>query len=223
MIKYHPDENMLAEYVAGSLDKALAIAVKTHICFCQECANRIKAFQLVGAAMFCPNGDTKTAADNKEKLAGDFEKLMAKIQTRAEPIAVAASSRPATSSLPPIVEKLLPQGEIPWHRVSPSLRQCNLSAGQSRYEVSLYKIRRGGKVTEHDHRGREITIVLQGAFSDESGNYEVGDFITQLPGQRHRPRASEDRDCLCFAVVEAPIKLTGLASVLNPFVRFRPT
>jgi putative transcriptional regulator len=39
----------------------------------------------------------------------------------------------------------------------------------------------------------------------------------------HRPRATENQDCLCLTVVAAPPRVTGLFGVLiNPFLRIEP-
>ena len=95
--------------------------------------------------------------------------------------------------------------------------------GERRYELALHKIDAGGKVPDHDHRGQEITVVLKGSFSDEDGVYQPGDFLVREPGESHRPMAAQNDDCICLSVLEAPIKLKGLKSLLNPFLSFSPS
>ena len=73
------------------------------------------------------------------------------------------------------------------------------------------------------HAGSEITVVLHGSFSDQDGRYAQGDFLVRGPGDEHRPVAAADSDCLCLAVLDAPIRLGGLLGRLaNPFLRIHP-
>lgn len=86
-----------------------------------------------------------------------------------------------------------------------------------------HHIRAGGKVLAHGHAGSEITVVLHGSFSDQDGRYAQGDFLVRGPGDEHRPVAAADSDCLCLAVLDAPIRLGGLLGRLaNPFLRIHP-
>jgi putative transcriptional regulator len=229
VIRFHPDENLLLEYSAGTLDPGLAIAVKTHISMCPKCQSTVNKLNTIGAGLL-----DKASAHEHEQLETDetasFSALMRHIrQTEENAIKFESKVEPPKVSsrgtqLPPIVEKLLPATSLRWKRVSPSLKQANLETGQNRYEVCLHKIRKGGKVAEHDHRGTEITIVLRGAFSDEKGTYRRGDFLMRAPGDTHRPTATQDQDCLCLSVCEAPVKLTGLlGKIVNPFLPFRPS
>lgn len=224
-IKFHPDENTLAEYASGVIDSGLAIAVKAHLDMCPQCRNRTKELKLVGASFF---EQTTETTNNEYNEAESFSKLMARIKQMAtqptDSTQDAAKDNDATRNLPSIVSKLLAkQGKLNWQFVSPSLRQANLVTGQDKYEVCLHKIKRGGKVVEHDHQGRELTVVLEGSFSDESGTYRKGDFILRAPGDKHRPTATQDQDCLCLSVVEAPVKLTGFfGKLINPFLSISP-
>ena len=43
------------------------------------------------------------------------------------------------------------------------------------------------------------------------------------PGDVHRPSATQDQACICLSVLSAPIKLTGIKQVLNPFMQFNPS
>jgi len=230
VIRFHPDENMLLEYSAGTLDPALAIAVKAHLSMCTKCQASVKAYTDIGAQVF----DTAERHDAyKQDEKESFKALMQHIRAseksgihveQAKIDSPPKHKRKTADPLPEIVQRLLPSKKrLKWRRVSPSLKQANLSSGQDKYEVCLHKIRKGGKVAEHDHNGREATVVLRGAFSDENGTYKRGDFLLKEPGDTHRPTATQDQDCLCLSVCEAPVKLTGLlGKIINPFLPFHP-
>ena len=51
MIRFHPDENMLVEYTAGSLSTALAIAVKAHLQMCSVCRERVSQLNMLGSVL----------------------------------------------------------------------------------------------------------------------------------------------------------------------------
>ena len=73
----------------------------------------------------------------------------------------------------------------------------------------------------HTHGGEEITLVLAGAFSDEHGFYERGDVAVANENIEHRPVAHASGDCICLAVTDAPVRLTGgVGRLLNPFLKF---
>jgi putative transcriptional regulator len=72
----------------------------------------------------------------------------------------------------------------------------------------------------HDHGSSEMTLVLQGGFSDADGDYTVGDFIEKAPGEPHSPSTDGTEGCVSLITHERPIKpLTLLGKLLKPFAR----
>ncbi len=124
--------------------------------------------------------------------------------------------------LPDCIQEFLPEDGLCWRKLTRSLRAARISVGEDKCELGLHWIAAGGKTPEHDHRGLEITVVLQGSFSDEDGVYQEGDFLVREPGDIHRPRAARDEECVCLSVLEAPIKLTGVKRIMNVLMGFVP-
>ncbi len=224
MTNFHPSEDILVEFSSGNLDWAISIAVSAHLQLCPACKQKITQLNALGSAML--NRTTSVAVEEKS-----FDTLMARIksiETNQEKPTITAkdeqTSCERTKHLPPVVQKLIPKKKpLKWSFISPSLKAAQLETGQNKYEVSFHKIKRGGKVAEHDHKGLEVTLILEGSFSDSEGNYVVGDFLVKKPGDVHRPIAAQDQDCLCLSVVEAPVKVTGLmGKVINPFLSVNP-
>ena len=221
MPKLHPCDNTLAEYSAGSLEFAHSICVSAHLDYCADCRRKVAQFNTLGAEMLINQKQATTVNLT-------FDQLMAAIQAAPEIQYIRDEQNDRenawASELPKVVQRLLPkQGKLKWKVASPSLREAKLETGQNKSEVSLYKIRRGGNVAEHNHKGREVTLVLEGAFSDSVGTYNVGDYVVREAGEIHRPIATQDRDCLCLSVLDAPLKLTGMMGALvNPFLSFQP-
>lgn len=67
-------------------------------------------------------------------------------------------------------------------------------------DARLLKIRPGAAIPHHDHYGQELTLVLQGGFSDEKGVYHRGDVCAGQAGEPHTPVGLAGEPCICFAV-----------------------
>jgi len=221
MTHYHPDQFLLNDYVAGSLPGAVALPIAVHLEFCAQCRAEVAQLSRLGAELFggldpVPVGDDA------------FARLLDRLDGKGAVPAVAPAPKRAERTrdgLPRALRSLVPGGveELDWKRVSGSLRASRLGFGDPRREVSLQHIRAGGKVLAHGHAGSEITVVLRGSFSDADGRYQEGDFLVRGPDDEHRPVAAADGDCLCLAVMDAPIRLGGLLGRLaNPFLRIHP-
>ncbi|MFL0805310.1 MAG: ChrR family anti-sigma-E factor [Agarilytica sp.] len=224
MTNFHPSEDLLVEFSSGNLDWAVSITVSAHLHLCPACKQKITQLNTLGSAML-------TRAEPIEVKESSFDHLMARIKNtetdQKNPGVSAQEVQPGcdrTKHLPSVVQKLIPKEKpLKWSFISPSLKAAQLETGQNKYEVSFHKIKRGGKVAEHDHKGLEVTLILEGSFSDAEGNYVVGDFLVKKPGEVHRPIAAQDQDCLCLSVVEAPVKVTGLmGKLINPFLSINP-
>jgi len=226
MITHHPDENLLTEYASGSVATALGIVICAHLQTCPHCRQRVEQLNRLGATIL-----KQSVAEPVQQ--ETFDQLMARIRNQTAPAGKANQSvepapvyinDPMLKRLPKVIAKLLPRdGKVKWQAAGGSLKTARLKTGQRDYEVAFQKISSGGKVFEHGHRGLEITLVLHGSFSDEDGIYSEGDFLVRTPGEVHRPTATQNEDCLCISVVEAPVKITGLfGKLVNPFLPFRP-
>jgi putative transcriptional regulator len=110
--------------------------------------------------------------------------------------------------------------QLRWKRVSPDIHSVELCRDSNGARVELLKIKPGGSASTHTHLGDEYTVILEGSFSDESGVYRRGDFVVKDSSDRHTPVATQDQECICLAVTEGPIQLTGLfGRLLNPLLR----
>ena len=227
MINHHPDDNLLTEYASGSIDLAPGVIVCAHLQVCPHCRKRVEQLNKLGATILTCSVAEAVQPDN-------FVQLMQRIHSQSAEVPVQTKSNlglhpaytrdPLFKSIPRVVAKLLPRdGKLEWQRMSKGLKLARLVTGQNKYEVAFQRITSGSKVVEHDHRGIEMTMVLCGSFSDEDGIYNQGDFLVRTPGEIHRPTATQNQDCLCISVVEAPVKVTGFfGKLINPFLSFKP-
>lgn len=209
MPKYHPETRFIADYAAGSLPSSQALCVAAHLHYCETCRRRIQHITDLGSILFEDLPPLQPSLD--------FSSLMARIDTSHEneaDLAVSASAsqnRKTDTELPASLEKLT-KGNLeglPWHAIGKYFRYSELEVGDPERETSLFNIKAGGNVPRHSHRGDEITVVLQGSFSDQDDNYHTGDFIVRTAGETHKPVAAQHEDCLCLSTLNSPIQMTN--------------
>ncbi|KGE03139.1 ChrR family anti-sigma-E factor [Pseudohaliea rubra] len=213
MASYHPQLELLTEYAAGCLSLAQSSCIAAHLNYCGECQRGVIQLQNIGAALF----EVQDPA-----VAGDA--LLDRVLKRLDEAAPLCYSRPRRSegATPALLQRLMTGdfSDLPWRKVTEALRISYLRTGDPNYEFALYHIKAGGEIPDHDHHGSEMTLVLEGGFSDDRGTYNTGDFIYRRANEQHAPRALPDQDCLCLAVLDAPLKFTSWKyRWMNPFLR----
>ena len=57
--------------------------------------------------------------------------------------------------------------------------------------TSLVRFAAGSRFPAHVHGGGEEILVLDGVFSDETGDYPAGSYLRNPPGSRHTPASAE--------------------------------
>ena len=71
--------------------------------------------------------------------------------------------------------------------------------------AALIRYQPGAKVPAHRHSGYEHIIVLEGAQSDDFGEYEKGTCVMNPPGTSHA--VSSAKGCLVLAIWNRPIEV----------------
>ncbi len=99
------------------------------------------------------------------------------------------------------------------------IRQQVISADKEGSLRLLY-IPPGKAVPEHRHGGLELTLVLQGSFSDSAGRFKRGDVETADAATDHQPVADPGQPCICLAATDAPLRFRSfLPRLLQPLFR----
>lgn len=218
---HHPAQEYLFDYAMGSLSEAWSLAIATHLTFCPECRRLVADFEAMGAAALSDVEEVAPAPDA-------LERLLARLDDGDEPIAPAAGpARPGLLDgvrLPaPLHPYLDDGGSRPqaWRRVMSGLDEIRLPLRDPARKVVLLRIRPGRAMPAHTHGGDEMTVVLDGGFTDSSGAFLRGDCALLDAQVDHRPVAMMERPCICLAVTDAPLRLTGpIGRWLNPFFRY---
>jgi putative transcriptional regulator len=197
---HHPDDSLLIEYANGSLDEAKALLVATHLALCPACRSTVAAGEATGAALaFDEAADVGPMPD-----------------VAAVPIEKRAVPSPPVAAVPEPLRGYLgrPVSELGWVPVLSGMREYPLPEFAGRASVRLLAIEPGRRMPRHTHEGLELTLVLQGSFADASGAFAKGDVATADPRVDHQPQAGGGELCLCLAVEDAPIRLTGVSGSL---------
>lgn len=79
----------------------------------------------------------------------------------------------------------------------------------------LLKLEPGKRAPRHAHGRSDVTVVLQGAFTDEYGLYERGDLTFAGPGMRHTPEAVGDETCVCLIATEPGRPIRGFLGLFG--------
>lgn len=213
MSHYHPDELMLMNFAAGNLSSAEALVISVHIASCPNCQTYVRQTNLLGGVLL----DKLTPA--MDQSAEDVDAFIAALPERKN--GSIEKSQADTSFKNPLA-KYLPSDlrNLDWKKQTSTISKFDLSGllGEKGANVVLQKISAGARVPQHTHRGNEYTVILSGGFSDELGVYHRGDFISRDPSHKHSPTALQNEDCICLAVLDAPLRFTGWMRILNPFL-----
>ena len=108
---------------------------------------------------------------------------------------------------------------INWQPIGMGVKQSILStSGEA--TASLLFIPPGAAMPDHSHSGIEMTLVLKGAFADETEYFAKGDVEIADGATNHTPVAADGSPCICLAVTEAPLKFRKMFHrIIQPLMR----
>ena len=213
---YHPGEDLLLEYASGTQREPVALLIATHLALCPRCREHTRGLEALGAALVDQLGPEPVAGDS-------FARLLARLD-EPEPAAEPCRAAPETRGQPGLPQPLRDYvggslDRLKWRRLGP-IAETRLLRDFPGFTTRLVWLRAGTGAPAHTHGGTELTLVLEGGFKDGSGHYLRGDVEYADAAVDHRPVADPHGDCLCLAVVDAPVRLTGrFGRLINPFIR----
>ena len=213
MPNHHPAEELLLDYATGAMDEPLALLVATHLALCPLCRSEVARLDALGGALL---QEVEPVAISDAALRSMIGRL------EDEPEAPAPTVETGDPMLPQPLRGYVgkPLSEMRWQRFG-GLSMAELDLGGTSVHTRLMRIAAGMAMPQHTHEGNELTLVLSGGFSDARGHYLCGDVAATDSAIDHRPVADDDGECLCLAVTDAPLRLTGrFGRMLNPFIKF---
>ena len=203
-------DSLLASYATGSLSRPLYTLVASHLAIKPDNRAFVASMEtMLANDMEQPSKAlTLSVPEHRDaRLSAIFDDKAASSLHSSEPIGIVPASLAAYLDQP--------FADLQWKSVLPGLREVVIEAEPGR-EASMLWIKAGRAMPSHTHPGMEATLVLQGSFSDALGHYGRGDIAIVDSDVNHKPVAGSDEDCICFAVSEGPVRLTGpLARLFN--------
>lgn len=209
-IEHHLTDQLLLAYAAGTLTEAFSLVVATHLSMCDDCRARHLAFEALGGAVL----DQSATAMAPDAL----DHCLARLEAPEKP--VAPQRRQGLFPTPLAGYAGAGPDAIRWQRLGGGIRQAILPVGKSGGSARLLHIPAGAAVPDHGHRGLELTLVIQGAFRDETSRFGPGDVEIATEATDHKPIAEPGDDCICLAATDAPLRFHGLIPrLLQPVFR----
>lgn len=193
-------DGLMARFVAGRLPEPARVLVEAHLAISARNRPLVNALE-VAASIELEDITPAIVADRNARLDAIFD----------SPPIVSSARRPGHDPvLPDVLLRFVGVAidDIPWKTKMPGYRE-HLIGEIEGCEANLLWIKAGRKMPAHTHEGSEITLVLDGAFMDANGRYGRGDIAIADESVDHRPIAETGQPCICFAVTDAPLKLTG--------------
>ncbi len=193
-------DGLFSRYVAGSLPEPARVLVAAHLSLKPEQNHIVSMLEnLAGDAL--NEVEPHQTGSRETQLAAVFA---------APTLAEKRISRPESGILPSELYDFIGHDleSIPWRTKMPGYREFSLGEIDG-CEAKMLWIKAGRKMPSHTHEGSEITLVIDGAFSDAAGRYGRGDISLADDDVNHSPVAEVGRPCICFAVTDAPLRLTG--------------
>ena len=215
---HHPSDDYLIAYAAGSLEEPLSLVVATHLALCPRCRKEVERLEALGGVLLEDEVAAETATDDRS-----LERVLDRLDAPA-PITAAPKPRQAVPDdlrVPAPLRDYLGGGleQLDW-KAHKGFDEAELLSDTPGFRTRLMRIKSGTAMPAHTHRGNELTLVLTGGFSDEQGHFLRGDLAEADPSVKHQPIADPGEDCICLAVTDAPLRLTGpVGRLLNPFLR----
>lgn len=207
-ISHHIPDSLLAAYASGSLEHAYSLVVASHISMCMDCRASFEAHQMIGGALLEDMTSQTVSTD-----------LKANVMAQLDAPAPQAPAYRRSGAFPAPVMQAVHGKPVKWKPVGMGVRQCILSSDPGGSARLLY-IPPGRAVPDHSHDGLELTLVLQGSFSDETGTFGVGDLEVADDDLEHTPVADEGAPCICLAATSAPLRFSSLIPrLVQPFIK----
>ena len=217
MINFHPSAKDLQAFSAGISKPAEALMISAHVDLCVKCQKACQEYQIQLSEEVFDSSKTVDPLDNEylQMMSGITDLPVIKSVTR--PVQSHSIELDGKSFELPRTLRRFAKDTGNWSRLVGKVWQAPIDLGDIGNANFIY-MEKGGRVPEHTHRGSEITLVIDGQYSDGLSDYDCGDFTIMNNQHKHQPFSEAHDGCLVLSVVDKPLHFTsGIARLLNPF------
>ena len=212
MSTHHPTEEYLVHYAAGVLPEAQAVLVAAHLTFCPACRATVRDAEALGG-LFAEATPSEVAGERVPDLETDISGML------PAPAQALLTGADTPAPLHPFIGARL--ADIPWRTFWPGMQTARIATGDTSLDLRLLRLKPGLGMPVHTHGGDELTLVLQGSYTDETGQYRRGDVAMADDSLTHYPVADAGEPCICLTVIEAPLKFRSPLARLAAHLLFR--
>ncbi|MFT5542413.1 MAG: putative transcriptional regulator [Glaciecola sp.] len=216
MIKFHPNNQQLSEFSSGVMSPTESLIVSAHCDMCVQCSRKISLYT---------ESNTNEAFNDSPDAEAEHAFGSMLFDITSQQIDKGIAREPSTKvleldgrqfTLPSSLNRFAASiGN--WSHLVGKIWQAPVNIGGDTVANFIF-MEKGGSVPEHTHRGTEMTLVVNGEFSDGLADYDSGDFMVMDEKHVHTPVATSDEGCLVFSIVDKPLHFTsGWARLINPF------
>jgi putative transcriptional regulator len=224
MIKHHPKFELIQAFVNGDLPASLSAGISMHADLCPICQQKISlltdqvAELNFNESILIRKDDDPT---NEDVSTIDFNQMIENI-TESNDVYVkqvvetkTISFKDKSYNLPSVLNNMM----LGKTAHIGKLARKRIQLDENEIHTNLLHMEPTGSVPQHTHKGFELTLLLEGSFHDEKGEYVKGDFI-MLDGEHvHNPISNSG--CLCYTVANDAMHFTqGINKLLNPIGSF---
>lgn len=217
MARYHPEDDLILEYSAGSLSEPESLLVATHLALCPDCRARVEQLEAVGGVLLENLEGEGVGGDLRDQVFARLDSALIEGARLEEVSPVESPDIRVPQPLRGYLDADLDKLDWKWRGPVDEVRILPEYPGVT---SRLLRIKAGRAMPSHTHDGTELTLVLSGGFTDRGLHYGRGDIETANSSVDHAPVADEGEDCFCLAINDKRLRLTGaFTRFLNPFVR----
>lgn len=191
--QHHPTDDVLTAYAAGALEPGFGLVVGAHLEVCARCRARVGTFEAASGAALNNLPEAELSPD-----------ALAKVMARLDETPRA----PPATDMRPLLERLSLK---PKRWVAPGVWVAAVETPHARdNRVYILSVAPDMPTARHEHTGAEFCTVLNGAYRDEVGRFDTGDFAAAYGDFNHQPVVDGDEACVCLFATEGRLKPQGL-------------
>src|SRR5260221_3395224 len=139
MPHFHPSDEMLLDYAAGSADESAGLLLATHLAVCPSCRRQVRDYEAVGGVLL---ESAVPESDGAPPVVADLTRMLARLDEPA-----VEASLPAAASFDDETTRLVPEPlrgylraslkNTAWRKLAPGFAIVDLPAGRSGVSVRL--------------------------------------------------------------------------------------
>ncbi len=200
------DDATRAALASGRAAPALSLFIDTLIEM--RGMSELEGEAIAGGAL-----ETETPAEMSPSA---LDMAFAAIERGGRPSSSRALTYPELADVPVALRELIrdAEGMRNWSYAGPGIRRLDLGA-KGPLKLEIIRLSAGKAVPRHTHKGRELTLCVQGEFSDGVATYGPGDFSVTDGSVHHQPRAHDNAPAYALAVTDAGLKFEGALGAIQ--------